>query len=115
VRFPSLKTADFGRVMKDGRKRGNGNMLLVFLPSEPGHGQRLGLIVTNKNGTAIQVNRLKRVLREAFAQEHTHLPDDCDVVLMARPGLKALDADGGMAAVANELRTLILKHKKTHR
>jgi ribonuclease P protein component len=103
----SLQTADFARVRKTGRKRGNGAMLVTYAPAPEGRtGRRLGIIVTNKQGTAVQVNRLKRVLRAAFQQEAERFPVDCDVVLLARSELLTLDADGGMQAVAASLRSL---------
>jgi ribonuclease P protein component len=49
---------------------------------------RLGLIVGRKHGGAVQRNRLKRLLREAFRLEQRHLPAGLDLVCTPRVGVK---------------------------
>lgn len=49
---------------------------------------RLGLTVGKRHGGAVQRNRLKRVLREAFRLERPNLPAGLDLILAPRPGVR---------------------------
>lgn len=49
---------------------------------------RLGLIVGRKCGNAVERNRLKRLIREAFRLEQRRFPDGLDVLVAPRPGLR---------------------------
>lgn len=47
---------------------------------------RLGLSVGRKHGTAVQRNRIKRLLREAYRLERPQLPAGLDLVVVPRQG-----------------------------
>ncbi len=54
-------------------------------------------------------NRVKRLLREAFAQEAGRLPIGADAVVIARPGARQLAEKDGLEGVHAALRVLIDK------
>jgi len=81
-RFPPTmrlkRRNDFGRVYREGEAwRGRDFSLYVLLRDE---GTRLGIAISRKWGTAVERNRMKRRLREAFRQQACFLPS-ADIIV----------------------------------
>jgi hypothetical protein len=55
----------------------------------------------------VERNRVKRLLREAFAVESERLPPGTDAVVIARPDAKGLAEREGLAGIARALGELI--------
>jgi ribonuclease P protein component len=68
---------------------------------------RLGLSVSRKVGGAVDRNLVKRLLREAFAQENALLPAGTDVVVVARQDAKGLAEREGLAGIRRVLGDLL--------
>jgi ribonuclease P protein component len=102
------RSAEFERVYRQGRSKGNRFLVLYAFPREDdgNDGPRLGLSVSRRVGGAVERNRVKRVLREAFWEEATRLPPGSDYVVVARPdarGLAEREGTGGMRVALAEL------------
>src|SRR3954454_15470504 len=105
------RSAEFERVYRQGRSKGDRFLLLYAFPpaEEDGRddGPRPGLSVSRRVGGAVDRNRVKRVLREAFWQEAERLPTGSDYVVVARPDARDLDAREGTSGIRTALAELI--------
>ena len=103
------RSADFDRVYREGRSHASRHLVLYSFPRDGGaaHEPRLGVSVGRKVGGAVERNRVKRVLREAFWVVAPELPEGHDFVLVARPDAGPLVRDGGAPAVEAALRELV--------
>jgi ribonuclease P protein component len=105
------RSAEFERVYRQGRSTANRHLVLYTFPNATTERPRLGLSVSRKVGGAVERNRVKRLLREAFAQTEANLRAGQDVVVVARPGAGELADREGLAGVAGSLEELIARSK----
>jgi ribonuclease P protein component len=103
------RSAEFERVYRQGRSKGNRFLVLYAFPrsAEEGEGSRLGLSVSRKVGGAVDRARVKRCLREAFWAESERLPVGSDYVVVARPDARELAERDGMDGVRRALAELV--------
>jgi ribonuclease P protein component len=103
------RSAEFERVYRQGRSKGNRYLVLYAFPraEDRDEGPRLGLSVGRRVGGAVERSRVKRVLREAFWEEATRLPTSSDYVVVARPGALPLAEREGTAGVRAALASLV--------
>jgi ribonuclease P protein component len=103
------RSAEFERVYRQGRSKGNRFLVLYAFPREDGDadGPRLGLSVGRRVGGAVDRTRVKRVLREAFWEEARRLPEGSDYVVVARPEALALAERDGTDGVRTALAELV--------
>jgi ribonuclease P protein component len=79
-----VRTGDIGRVYREGRPF-RGTRVVVWLA--PGEG--LGAVVAARRvGGAVQRNRARRILREAWRQVPPQVRDSSDAVLVAREAIR---------------------------
>jgi ribonuclease P protein component len=104
------RSAEFDRVYREGRSHASRHLVLYTFPREEAEDDpRLGVSVGRKVGGAVERNRVKRLLREAFWAAADTLPDGHDFVVVARPDAGELARKEGEAGVERALRELLEK------
>jgi len=106
------RSAEFDRVYRRGRSAQHRLLVLYrFERPEDVRGDvkdgacRLGVTVSNKVGTAVVRNRLKRQLRDALERSEK-LIDGHDFVAIARPGLPEMVEKQGFSALQELIEEL---------
>jgi ribonuclease P protein component len=85
-----LSSSDFTRVLREGRRHGD-PLFMVIAARGPGPTARLGLVVSRRAArSAVQRNRIKRLVREGFRQRSAELPA-LDIIVKASPAAAQCD------------------------
>src|SRR5205814_10329536 len=105
------RSAEFDRVYREGRSHAGRHLVLYSFPREAGDDDepRLGVSVGRKVGGAVERNRVKRLLREAFWASSSTLPGGHDFVLVARPDAGELARERGESGIEEALREVLDK------
>ena len=104
------RSAEFDRVYREGRSHANRYLVVYSFPREGDEADaRLGVSVGRKVGGAVERNRVKRLLRDAFWACASDLPDGHDFVVVARPDSGELAQSEGEQGVERALRELLEK------
>jgi ribonuclease P protein component len=116
-RRPRLsRSADFQRVYRQGDSVSSRHFVLYAFPREHPDGEpgasdagdiRLGVSVGRRVGGAVERNRVKRLLREAFWALPEQVSERHDYVVVARQGAAELADAGGLESFRTELESLL--------
>ena len=101
------RSAEFERVYRQGRSHANRYLVLYAFANASAQPPRLGLSVSRKVGGAVERNRVKRLLREAFDMSRDGLVGGQDLVVVARPQARELVEREGLAGVRGALEDVL--------
>lgn len=101
------KSADYAKVLRRGVRVDGRLFNLAAAPNQQPH-HRLGLTVSRRVGGAVERNRAKRLLREAFRRRPRRPQLSCDLVLVAKReilGCSLADVDRELARSLDRLES----------
>ena len=102
------RSGEFERVYREGRSHANRYLVVYAFQRADGDGdRRLGVSVGRKLGGAVERNRIKRLLREAFWARADGLEEGLDFVIVARPAAGELARQGGERAIEEALGAVL--------
>jgi len=96
-----FRAGEFTLLHKTGQKSKTRSFIVYVLPNRLGF-SRLGVSVNSRAGSAVQRNRLKRLLREFFRLKFASLSVPVDIHIAVKRGVKAVNL-GGLSDVETEL------------
>jgi ribonuclease P protein component len=101
---------DFGRVFAARRTVSN-DLLIVHIAANHCQTTRLGIVVGRRYGSAVQRNRFKRLVREAFRLGGTW-PDGYDLVVRPRKSFEQLTLEAVSRALAELVPAAVRKAQR---
>ena len=103
------RSAEFERVYREGSSHASRYLVVYAFPNGGSEDpSRLGVSVGRKLGGAVERNRVKRLLRDAFWASAGDLPDGHDFVIVARPDAAGLADKTGERGIEEALRELLV-------
>lgn len=109
------RSGEFDRVYRDGSSCATRYLVLYTFPrkDEEREEVRLGVSVNRRVGGAVERNKVKRALREAFWNLADQLPPRHDFVIVARAEIKDLIDRDGMNGVQENLEEALAGSRST--
>ena len=109
------RSGEFDRVYRDGSSHATRYLVLYTFPrkDEEREEVRLGVSVNRRVGGAVERNKVKRTLREAFWALADQLPPKHDFVIVARGEIKDLIESAGMNGVRENLEEALAGSRST--
>lgn len=109
------RSGEFDRVYRDGSSHATRHLVLYSFPRRDDGDEdvRLGVSVSRKVGGAVDRNRVKRTLREAFWGLSETFPPRHDFVLVARPEIGELIEREGAAGAKTSIEEALSGAGKT--
>jgi ribonuclease P protein component len=102
------RSGEFERVYREGRSHAGRYLVVYAFPREDASEEpRLGVSVGRKLGGAVERNRVKRMLREAFWATAEDVQGGHDFVIVARPEAGRLASDEGGRGMEAALREVL--------
>jgi ribonuclease P protein component len=99
------KRYEFRRAQLSGRRIHTSHFLIVVQPNAL-QNTRLGITVTKKVGSAVQRNRIKRVVREVFRRNRSLFPASHDLVFIAKRGATKIDYESLLSELGRAAKKL---------
>ena len=99
---------DFKRIYDVGRSAQDATTRAVVAPNGMRHA-RLGLSVGRRYGNAVERNRFKRLVREAFRLNPTRMPKGFDIIIIPKGTMKTTGSDPAKGPTLDAIAASMIK------
>jgi len=104
------KNKEFQAIIKSGKSFANREFVIYYIEKQDQTHFRVGISVGRKLGKAVQRNRLKRLIREAFRELESRISPNVDMIIIARKNSIDLPYDRVKNSIVHLLKRLNLFH-----
>jgi len=98
------KEAEFQRVFTEGKSCANRQFVVYMIEKPEQIHFRVGISVGKKIGNAVARNWVKRRIRQSLTELKPQLKQDCDFIVIARPGVAWMEMAEVKAHLIHVLR-----------
>lgn len=112
-----LDSREFDRISREGSRSASAEFVMLMVPRLGADRSRVGISASRRVGNAVVRNRIKRGIRDWFRRERGALPENVDLVVIARPKASRLIEKGRVAIALNQTLARAVKQqqrKMTH-
>ena len=88
-----LRSDEFTRTLRQGTCVADATLVLYAIAADDSQSFRIGVTIPKKMGGAVQRNRWKRLIREAFRTQADQIPSGYDFVVRPKKGAKPIWAE----------------------
>jgi len=81
------KSSDFRRIQETGQRVISAGFIFLICARDQADGPRIGITASRRVGNAVERNRAKRLVREAFRATRAFWPEAAEVVVIVRHGV----------------------------
>jgi ribonuclease P protein component len=100
-----LKRSEFIRLKKTG-KRFHNKYFIAELTAGKFERTRLGITVTKKTGSAVDRNRLKRIIREGFRHNRQYISDNLDINIIVKKEAALISFNNAFSSLQKMFKNL---------
>ncbi len=103
------RSTEIRALFRAGRRRETNHFTLIYRRPNAAGWLRFGIVVSRRFGSAVERNRIKRVVREVLREQQRAGNLPIDLLVLPRPSLKGLGRDAMKELFAHQVKAMTEK------